>query len=247
MARTPRGDVAMQQRLLAASILAVGFVLGGWFVGHGFAARAPQRIVTVKGLAERNVRADLAVWPLRFAEAGNNLAAVQARVQRDTGSVRAFLALHGLGEAVAQHSLQVTDRAAQQWGSPQYKDRYIVSATLLVRSHDVSAVATAAQATGQLVGQGVALQSQGPEDGPSYLFTGVNAIKPQLLTAAIKAARSAAAQFAHDSGSRLGPIVRANQGLIEILPRDPAPGARQQQQIDKTVRVVATLDYALRG
>ena len=237
----------MQQRLLAASILAVGFVLGGWFVGHGFAARAPQRIVTVKGLAERNVRADLAVWPLRFAEAGNNLAAVQARVQRDTGSVRAFLALHGLGEAVAQHSLQVTDRAAQQWGSQQYKDRYIVSATLLVRSHDVSAVATAAQATGQLVGQGVALQSQGSEDGPSYLFTGVNAIKPQLLTAAIKAARSAAAQFAHDSGSRLGPIVRANQGLIEILPRDPAPGALQQQQIDKTVRVVATLDYALRG
>lgn len=237
----------MQQRLLAASILAVGFVLGGWFVGHGFAARAPQRIVTVKGLAERNVRADLAVWPLRFAEAGNNLAAVQARVQRDSGSVRAFLALHGLGEAVAQHSLQVTDRAAQQWGSPQYKDRYIVSATLLVRSHDVSAVATAAQATGQLVGQGVALQSQGPEDGPSYLFTGVNAIKPQLLTAAIEAARRAAAQFARDSGSRLGPIVRANQGLIEILPRDPVPGARQQQQIDKTVRVVATLDYALRG
>ncbi len=234
------------QRLIPTSILAIGLALGGWFVGHGFAARAPQRIVTVKGLAERDVRADLAVWPLSFAEAGNNLAEVQARVQRDTASVRAFLALHGLADAIAQRSLQVTDRAAQQWGAPQYKERYIVSATLLVRSHDVQAVAEAAQATGQLVQQGVALQGQGPDAGPSYLFTGINTIKPALLSAAIKAARVAAAQFAHDSGSRIGPIVRANQGLIEILPRDPVPGAREQQQIDKTVRVVATLDYALR-
>lgn len=234
------------QRLIAAAILAFGLILGGWFVGHGFASRAPTRIVTVKGLAERNVSADLAVWPLRFAEAGNNLAEVQERVQRDTASVRAFLALHGLADAIAQRSLQVTDRAAQQWGTPQYKERYVVSATLLVRSHDVKAVATAAQATGQLVQQGVALEGQGPDAGPSYLFTGINAIKPALLTDAIKAARTAAAQFAHDSDSRLGPIVRANQGLIEILPRDPAPGAREQQQIDKTVRVVATLNYALR-
>lgn len=237
----------MHPRLLAASVLALGLALGGWFIGHGFASRSAPRSVTVKGLAEQNVRANLAVWPLRYTEAGNDLAQVQARIQRDTASVRAFLALHGLAQAVVQRSLQVTDRAAQQWGNAQYKERYIVSATLLVRSPDVNAVASAAQATGQLVGQGVALESQGLATGPSYLFTGINAIKPALLSAAIKAARAAAVQFAHDSGSRIGPIVRANQGLIEILPRDPVPGAREQQQIDKTVRVVATLDYALRN
>jgi hypothetical protein len=50
--------------LAAACVLAVAIALGGWFVGHGFLeGRKSDRYVTVKGLAEREVTADLAVWP----------------------------------------------------------------------------------------------------------------------------------------------------------------------------------------
>lgn len=230
-------------RLVAALIVAAGVALAGWFVGQGVEHRRDERKVWVKGLAEKPVRADLAVWPLRYAEAGNDLADVQARIQKDNAAVQSFLAAHKLGDAVHGRDLQVVDRAAQTWGESNYKQRFVVTATMLVRSHDVDAVAAAAQDTQALIQQGVAL-AQGV--APSYIFTRLNAIKPALIAEATRNARAAAQQFAHDSGSEVGGIVDANQGLIEILPRDPVPGAQQEQQIDKTVRVVATLVYALR-
>jgi hypothetical protein len=58
-------------------------------------------------------------------------------------------------------------------------------------------------------------------------------------------ARQAAGQFAKDSGSRLGGIRQANQGTFVILPRDQAPGIMEESQRQKTVRVVATVEYFL--
>jgi hypothetical protein len=235
-------------RIVAAVLVAVGVALGGWFIGNGFAHRHPNRSVTVKGLAERNVKADIALWQIQFAETGNDLAGVQATIQRDDAAITGFLRQHKLGtDAIAFHSVQVTDRAARNYGNDQYKTRFVVTGTIMVRTKDVDAVAAAAQDTGTLIAQGVVLGNPdgGFNEGPNYLFDGINALKPSMIAEATKNARTAAEQFARDSGSRLGGIVRANQGVFEILPRDKAPMLQQDKQIDKTVRVVATLDYAL--
>lgn len=85
----------------------------------------------------------------------------------------------------------------------------------------------------------------GNDNGPSYLFNGLNALKPSMIAEATKNARVAAEQFARDSGSKLGGIRDANQGVFEILARDKAPMLQEEHQVNKTVRVVATLDYAL--
>ncbi|HEX5953732.1 MAG TPA: SIMPL domain-containing protein [Rhodanobacteraceae bacterium] len=235
-------------RIVAAVLLAIGVALGGWFIGNGFAHRHPSRSVTVKGLAERNVKADIALWQIQFAETGNDLAGVQATIQKDDAAITAFLRQHKLGtDAIAFHSVQVNDRAARNYGNDQYKTRFVVTGTLMVRTRDVDAVAAAAQDTGALIAQGVVLGNPdgGFNEGPNYLFDGINALKPSMIAEATKNARASAEQFARDSGSRLGGIVRANQGVFEILPRDKAPMLQQDRQIDKTVRVVATLDYAL--
>jgi hypothetical protein len=235
-------------RIVAAVLLAIGVALGGWFIGNGFAHRHPSRSVTVKGLAERNVKADIALWQIQFAETGDDLAGVQATIQKDDAAITAFLRQHKLGtDAIAFHSVQVNDRAARNYGNDQYKTRFVVTGTLMVRTRDVDAVAAAAQDTGALIAQGVVLGNPdgGFNEGPNYLFDGINALKPSMIAEATKNARASAEQFARDSGSRLGGIVRANQGVFEILPRDKAPMLQQDRQIDKTVRVVATLDYAL--
>ncbi len=235
-------------RIVAAVLLAIGVALGGWFIGNGFAHRHPSRSVTVKGLAERNVKADIALWQIQFAETGDDLAGVQATIQKDDAAITAFLRQHKLGtDAIAFHSVQVNDRAARNYGNDQYKTRFVVTGTLMVRTRDVDAVAAAAQDTGALIAQGVVLGNPdgGFNEGPNYLFDGINALKPSMIAEATKNARASAEQFARDSGSRLGGIARANQGVFEILPRDKAPMLQQDRQIDKTVRVVATLDYAL--
>lgn len=235
-------------RIVGALLLAIGIALGGWFVGNGFKNGRNARAVSVKGLAERDVKADLALWQLRFVRAGDQLVQVQAAIQQDDAAVTAFLQQHGLGpEAIAFRNLEVTDRAAQTWGDGKYPSRFIITRTVMVRSADVDKVAAAYQASGALVDAGVVLGGENPgsNGGPTYLFDGINALKPAMIAEATKNARAAAEQFARDSGSRLGGIQRASQGVFEILPRDKAPMLQADKQINKTVRVVATLEYRL--
>lgn len=234
--------------LAGALLLGIGVAAGGWFVGQGFAAgRTADRHVTVKGLAEREVRSDLALWPLRFVATGNDLAAVERQIAIDGQKVRSFLADHELpADAVEVSRLEVTDLLAQAWRQGPVDERFIVAQTLMVRTGRVELVEAANQAIAELIGQGVVLSNDGgPSSTPVYLFTGLNEIKPAMIAAATRNARAAAGQFAADAGSRLAGILRANQGLFQILPRDQAPGVSAEQQVAKVVRVVTTVDYLL--
>lgn len=234
--------------VLAAGIVAIGIAFAGWFIGRGFIeARDGERFVTVKGVAEQLVKADLALWPMRFVTTSNRLAEAQQQITADRGRVLAFVAANGVpADAVEVESLQVNDLLAQAYRSGPIESRFIVTQTLMVRTSDVDKVAQASQKIGDLVDAGVVLSNEGQSSsGPIYLFTRLNDIKPAMIAEATTNARQAAEQFASDSGSRLAGIRRANQGLFQILPRDDAPGAAQENHIMKTVRVVSTLDFAL--
>ena len=92
---------------------------------------------------------------------------------------------------------------------------------------------------------GIVLGGQGYNPGPSFMFTKLNDIKPEMIAAATANARESAQQFATDSGGHLGGIRRATQGLFQILPADGAPNTMESQQINKTVRVVTTMEYLI--
>lgn len=232
----------------AGLLVALGLATAGWFVGHGFElGRSSDRYVTVKGLSERDVKADVALWPIRFVAAGDDLGAVQARIQHDEQAVLAFLARHELSSKnIAFRTLDVTDRAAQAYNSGGYPTRFIISRTLMIRSDDVDKLQKATQATSELVDAGVVLDSSAYGGGSAaYLFDGITALKPEMIAEATKNARLAAQQFARDSGSTLGGIRHASQGVFQILPRDKAPMLQAEQQVLKTVRVVSTVQYTL--
>jgi hypothetical protein len=235
---------------LPAGLLALGLLGGGLLVGRGFTeARLGDRFATVKGVAERDVEADLAVWTIQFSAGGNNLAEVQRTVARNQQLTMEFLQGHGIAPELVQiEGLRVTDAAANPYQQGPISNRFAVTQTIIVRSEEPRRVQTASQDVGTLVEGGVVLvsgQEYGP-GGPTYLFRGLNDIKPAMLAEATARAREAAVEFANDSGSELGGIRRANQGVFEILPRDPAPGVTEQNRIEKTVRVVATVEYFLR-
>ena len=238
------------QTTTAALIVAAGIALGGWLGGRGLAAvRAADRYVTVKGVAEQQVQADLALWPLRVVAADNDLAAAQASVTRSLGRIRAFLARNGIDSSLAElQEIQVTDAFANAYRGPnESPTRYIVRQTLIVRSPQPASVLAASRRVGELVAAGVVLSSQeyGPS-GPTFLFTKLNDIKPAMIAAATANARAAAEQFAKDSRTSLAGIRQANQGVFVILPRDQASGISEESQPAKVVRVVTTVEYFLR-
>ena len=235
--------------LAAATVLAIGLAVAGWLVGTGFSeGRQLDRFVTVKGVSERTVTADLAIWPLRVVATGAELRQVQGAVATQQAAVQQFLAGAGIPESdIELQDLQVTDLYAQAYRSGPVNDRFIVAQTVSVRSRDVPRIRAASQQVGDLVDAGVVLSSErGPAgNSPAYLFTGLVELKPDMIAEATANARDAAEQFALDSGSMLGGIRRANQGVFQILARDNAPGMMAQQQVEKTVRVVSTIEYLL--
>ncbi|SMO40457.1 SIMPL domain-containing protein [Fodinibius sediminis] len=228
-----------------ALLIAIGIALGGWFIGEGFVeARTGDRFVTVKGVSERDVLADMALWPIRFVASGNNLDTVQDKIRQDRSQIQRFLTAHGIAEdAIELQNLEVIDRTAQSYQAGSYENRFILEQTLMVRSEDVMKINRASQDIGSLVEAGIILNSQYSGSGPTYLFNGLSDLKPEMIAEATRNARESAQQFAHDSGSDLGGIRNANQGVFVILARDKAPMLQEEKQIRKTVRVVSTIEY----
>jgi hypothetical protein len=240
---TPNRDIARP------IILAIGIAIAGLLIGGGFSKSREDRYVTVKGISERDVSADLAIWPLRIVAADNDLARANATVQKSLTTIRDFLASNQVD--VSQLQLQdfsVTDAQTNQFsGNNTAGARFVIKQTVVVRSTRPDLIRAASQKVSDLVSNGVVLSSGGEygNGGPTFVFTGLNKLKPQMIGEATARARESAEQFARDSHSSIGGIRRASQGVFEILPRDQAEGITEASQIMKTVRVVTTIDYAL--
>src|SRR5512139_2788380 len=187
--------------------LAIALAVAGWLIGRGVSGvRAGDRYVSVKGVAERDVRADLALWPIQIASSDDDLTRAQSRIDDNVRRVTQFLLRNGIDTTeVKLQGLRVTDAYANPY-QPQSRPgaRYVVRQTMLVRTNDPDRVQRASAKVGELVGAGVVLSSGekwGP-GGPTYLFKKLNELKPQMIAEATAEARKGAEQFAKDSRSR---------------------------------------------
>lgn len=239
----------MDRDILRPVILALGMSLAGLLIGGGFARSRVDRYVTVKGISEREVQADLAIWPLRIVAASDDLATANTQLQESLQKIRAFLTAQQIDPTQAQlQDFSVMDAQTNQYsGGVTRAVRFVIRQTVVVRSTKPELIRAASQRVSELVNAGVVLSSGGEygNGGPTFVFTGLNKLKPAMIGEATARARESAEQFARDSRSSVGGIRRASQGVFEILPRDQADGITEASQIVKTVRVVSTIDYAL--
>lgn len=223
--------------VLLGGLIAIGLGVAGYFVADAaWAIRGSERLVEVKGLAEREVPADLVLWSLSYSVTADDMGNLNRRLADDTETVRDFLEARGFDKKeISRGEPNITDRAAH---GQQQGDRYQARAVTLVRTNKVDEVKAAQQELQGLVAEGVTL-NRNYEYPTEYLFTKLNEIKPDMIAEATRAAREAAQQFAEDSGSEVGGIRRARQGYFSIEDRD-----RLSPHI-KRVRVVTTVEYYL--
>lgn len=234
-------------KVVSALIIGLCAIVAASLLSQGLMGlRTADRYVTVKGMAEREVQADLALWPIRFVATGSTLDEAQNKARGSREAIMAFLKLQAIDQsAVELQRLDVTDTRANPYAGNNSEQQYIINQTLMVRSTEIERIRQAAQNVSELVDSGVVLSSDYGPSGPTYLFNGLNDIKPAMIAEATAAARESAQQFARDAEAKLGSLRRANQGVFQILARDQAPGVSEQQQPVKTVRVVSTFDYYL--
>jgi len=229
--------------LIAALVLAIGIIAGGYLLGDGLRrARMADRAVTMRGLAERNVTADLATWTITFTAQGNELSAVQAESDRDARTVAAFFAAAGFpANAVTDAGGSVN----QYYDSNRGVNNVTVNRRVQLRTTDVMRARRTYARQFELIRGGVAIQEG---SGMQYVFTRLNDVKPQMIAQATQDARRGAEQFARDSGTAVGGIRSATQGYFSIGARAgdvSEEGSGGNDSPFQKVRVVTTIEFYL--
>jgi hypothetical protein len=239
--------------LLPSLAILAGLAAAGWFVGRGAERfRSEMRTVTVKGLVEKEVPADQAVWTLPLRRASADLKDAEARIAADRAAALAFLQKQGFTDAeIARQPIRTIDKLAREYGQNQGNDptRYILTTALVVTTSNVERVRSSLGMTDELLKSGVVLDAgEGGAANPRYVVTTFNDLRPQLLADATKNARAMAQQFANDSGAKVGAIRSANQGMIQIFGsdgNDESGGFAATSTPVKRIRVVSTFEFAL--
>ena len=229
--------------LIAALVLALGVIVGGYLLGDGLRrARMADRAVTVRGLAERDVTANLATWTLSFTAQGTELGPVQAESDRDARTVAAFFRAAGFpANAVTDAGGSVS----QYFDTNRGVNNVTVNRRVQLRTGDVMAARRAYARQFDLIRGGVAIQEG---SGMQYVFTRLNDIKPEMIAAATRDARNGAERFANDSGTGVGGIRSATQGYFSIGARDgdaTEEGSGGGDSPFQKVRVVTTIEFYL--
>ncbi|MCI5896473.1 MAG: SIMPL domain-containing protein [Candidatus Aphodousia sp.] len=231
--------MSIQQNLIAGVCIAIGIASSGLAVKAGidhFVDR--DRVVTVKGLAERTVDADYVIWPVTFRVSGNDLTSLYQRAQAQSDEIREYLVSQGIkAEDISLGTPNVSDLHADFYGANLPPERYRVIGTVSVATSDVATVRKAMVNQTDLLQKGVLVQES---YRTQFSFNGLNAIKPEMIEEATKNARASAQKFAEDSDSTLGKIRRASQGQFVIYDRD------SNTPYIKRVRVVTTVEYYLK-
>jgi hypothetical protein len=232
--------------VIAALLLALGMASCGYFIGNMlYKERVASNIASVKGLAEREVKADTAIWNASFEVSATTLPEAYASANAAQDKVVTFLTKTGFAnEEMSKQAFSVSKHDVRDNSNKLVETSYSITGAVVVRSSDVDKMEKAAQSAGVLVGEGVILTNSSPQ----YVFTKLNEIKPEMLGEATRNARIAAEQFAKDANARVGNVRTAEQGAFNFSGRDDTDeySGNEANSIYKKVRVVTTISFYLK-
>ncbi|MEE0805515.1 MAG: SIMPL domain-containing protein, partial [Prevotellamassilia sp.] len=184
-----------------ALILALALIIAGVFIGNGLKKIGTEdRIVQVRGLAEREVAADYVIWPVVYKTTGNNLPSIYADVNRANKGVADFLIKKGIkASEISEPTLKIVDKYADRYVSNFEGDRYTVTSITTVATNQVELVRQLLTQVGELLKEGIAISAGDYGTSVQYEYTSLNKIKPAMIEEATRNAREAAEKFAADS------------------------------------------------
>ena len=229
-------SIIIASALIAAAIVVLGFALKGGI--DRFADR--DRVVTVRGLCEKEVNANKVTWPIVTKEMGNDLGSIYTKIQSSNQSIVSFLKSNGIADAeISVNPPSVYDNFADRYSTQDLTYRYQVTNVVVVTSDKVELVRELIKKQTELLRQGIAVVAGDYNYQTRYEYIDLNSIKPEMIAEATANARQAADKFASDSDSKLGKIKTASQGQFSIEDRD------QYTPNIKTVRIVTYITYYL--
>ena len=204
--------------------------------------RSFDRTVNVKGLCEKEVRADKVIWPIVYKVMSDNVQSIYSQTDAANEVIVDFLKEGGVAEDEITVSVpQISDKLANEYGDTNRAFRYIAKNVVTVCTSDIDKVLALMSSQADLLKKGVVTVGNDWENPVEFRYEGLNGIKPEMIEEATRNARETAEKFAKDSDSRLGKIKTANQGTFTIEDRD------SNTPYIKKVRVVTSVTYYLKN
>lgn len=204
--------------------------------------RSFERTVNVKGLCEREVKADRVIWPLVYKVMADDVQSIYTQTDRNNSAIIAFLKKGGISdEEISISTPEVSDKYTNEYTNTSRAYRYISTSVITVYTDNVDLVLKLMASQSELLKKGIVTAANEWDNPVEFRFEGLNEIKPEMIEEATVNAREAAEKFAKDSDSRLGKIKTASQGTFTISDRD------SNTPHIKNVRVVTTVSYYLKN
>jgi len=221
---------------VALGLLLLGLCIKAGIDNYG----SRDRVVTVRGLCEKEVNANVVTWPIVTKEMGNDLPGIYNKIQSNNNAILNFLRANGITDSeISVNAPEVNDVQANAYNQREQLYRYMVTNVIVVKSEKVDKVNELIKKQTELLKEGIAIVAGDYSYPITHDYTELNDVKPDMIAEATRNARAAADRFAADSDSNLGKIKTASQGQFSIEDRD-----RYTPYI-KTVRIVTYITYYL--
>lgn len=234
-------------------ILALGLIAAAFVLGTQFKNLKQSGTITVKGLAEAPYKANLAQIQMGVSAWGQDYAAALANGKNDFKALQQFVASKGFSissQNVTPISVEPynEDYVDEQGQTRTRQNGYKATQTLSVSSQELNKITNM---LAQVQNYRISHESVTFEK-PQYLLNDLEKIKHDLIAKATDDANKRAEEFAKTGHAKVGVMRSASQGSFNILDaHNPDSddsdygGTYDKDGVDKLVRLVVTIDYAI--
>jgi hypothetical protein len=213
---------------------------------------AGRQTISVKGLAEKPVKADMAEWTTGVELTAPSFAEALKKLRETQPRLRQFLLAQGFAaESLKEGAERVVPHMVEQETSEgrirMVQQGLDASQNVTFAGRDLAKVEKAYKAIVQFQADGNPV-TYSP---PLFLVSNLEDVKMSLIGAATQNAKRRAEEFAKTGGVKVGSMRNASQGAFYILPAgastdvDDYGGTYDKSTIEKTARVVVTIEYEI--
>ena len=208
--------------------------------------------ISVKGLAEKPIKADQAEWTVQLQVKGATIAEALAALRKEKPALDRFLAGGGFEPAALAESNESVEPNFEEvegrnGNLRSVQNGHLARQSVVIRTADIGKIIQASRAIVQFQAEGHPV-SYGP---PQFLVSNLEEVKMSLIGAAMQNSRVRAAEFAKNGDVKVGTMRSASQGAFYILPAGANAdvsdwgGTYDKSTVDKVARVVVTVDYRI--
>jgi len=216
--------------------------------------RDVTRSIEVTGSAKRRITSDLIEWTAEIHTTDKDRVAGVRLLKEHVEKTRAWLK----GQGVPDEEIRVSSASANEQFETRYEgtgdsriERSVSTGwgstqSITIRSNDVGRVERVSREVTTMLEQGVELSSL----PPSYFYTKLADLKIEMLAEASKDARTRADQIlAAAGGARIGRLLRADMGVINVNPANSTEtswqGNNDTSSLEKDILTIVHISFEL--